>query len=89
MKKLLFGFFFLMAFSISAQNVTTEVKTKSGILRGVKDGDVIVFKGIPYAMPPVGKFRWRPPQPVTPWKGVRDASKFGANCAQGGWGCCS
>ena len=86
MKKLLFGFFFLMAFSINAQNVTSEVKTKLGILRGVTDGDVIIFKGIPYAMPPVGKFRWRPPQPVIPWTGVRDASKFGANCAQGGWG---
>lgn len=91
MKKLLSGFiFFLLAFSINAhQSIkknAPEIKTNAGVLRGVTENNISVFKGIPYAAPPVGEFRWRPPQPVNSWEGVRDATEFGPNCAQAGWG---
>jgi len=62
------------------------VQTRSGKLRGASQDGIAVFKGIPFAAPPVGQFRWRPPQPVAKWEGVRDALAFGPDCAQAGWG---
>ena len=58
------------------------VSTRSGDLVGVRDDDAEVFWGIPYAEPPTGALRWRPPQPVTPWRETRDASEKSANCPQ-------
>ncbi len=57
----------------------TQVRISSGLLRGTVGNDpaIHVFRGIPYGAPPVGDLRWRPPQPVKPWKGVRDATHFG------------
>jgi para-nitrobenzyl esterase len=57
-------------------------KLDSGMVQGAASGDLIVFKGIPYAAGPSGALRWRAPQPVSAWKGVRPATAFGAACAQ-------
>jgi para-nitrobenzyl esterase len=58
-------------------DVKTIVETKSGILQGIEEDGLFVFRGIPYAAPPVGELRWMPPQPPTPWSGIRSAGKFG------------
>ena len=58
------------------------VTLSQGVLRGVVDDGVEVFRGIPYAAPPVGEWRWRPPQPAPGWRGVRDAAAFGPVCPQ-------
>ncbi|MBN1159285.1 MAG: carboxylesterase family protein, partial [Bacteroidales bacterium] len=61
------------------------VQTQNGLVQGVvnEDETVVVFKGIPYAAPPVGNLRWREPQPPASWEGVRDASDFCESCMQG------
>jgi para-nitrobenzyl esterase len=61
------------------------VKTEQGKVKGktINDGKVKAFLGLPYAAPPVNELRWKAPQPVAKWKGERDATKFGAHCAQG------
>jgi para-nitrobenzyl esterase len=61
-----------------------EVKLQSGLITGVpgRYPAIMVFKGIPYAEPPVGNLRWQPPQPGESWKGIRACSKFGPNAMQ-------
>jgi len=58
------------------------VKAPAGSLQGKAEGALNVFKGIPYAVPPVGSLRWRPPSPLRPWAGVKTANSFGPACIQ-------
>ena len=93
MKKLSFGcMLILIACSSVAQQPENKasatmptVHTNYGDLHGITEGEVSSFKAIPYAAAPVGEYRWRPPQPVTPWKEVRDATKPCADCPQRAW----
>lgn len=72
----------MLALAASKQNPV--VTTREGKLAGLpgKDASIIAFKGIPYAAPPVGSLRWRPPQPAAAWSGVHEASSFGKSCIQ-------
>jgi len=68
-----------------AQQIRYEkLRTGNGVLEGVisADGKVRTFKGIPYAAPPVGPLRWKPPQPAPSWTGVRKAAEYGPRCVQ-------
>lgn len=58
------------------------VTTRNGVLRGTVNGDGRQFLGVPYAEPPTGERRFRPPRPVSSWRGVRDARRQGAICPQ-------
>ena len=58
------------------------VRTDDGLVRGTTAGTVAEFLGLPYAAPPTGNLRWRPPAPPASWAGVRDATQFGPSCPQ-------
>ena len=62
------------------------VRTDDGLVSGQKIGkpgkEVSTFRGIPYAAPPIGELRWKPPQPVTPWKGTRECLNYSIQAAQ-------
>src|SRR5580765_4530419 len=62
--------------------IPEAVKTDAGQLSGTVQEGVRVFKGVPFAAPPVGALRWKEPQPVAKWEGVRKADKYGEVCMQ-------
>src|SRR5438094_15941 len=84
MRKIEFGALLLAAVFPTLAAVQQPVKVTGGLVSGVpgKDASITVFKGIPFAAPPVGNLRWRAPKPVVAWKGVRKAEKFSASCIQ-------
>lgn len=64
---------------------TKPIDISSGLIRGLiegEDGDLFVFRGIPFAAPPVGELRWKPPQPVKAWEGTLNCFEFGNASAQ-------
>jgi len=63
-----------------------EVATRAGVVRGKRRGDLLTWRGVPYAAPPVGPLRLRAPQPVEPWRGVRKAVRYGKQAPQQAFG---
>jgi para-nitrobenzyl esterase len=74
---LMFLFFLILIHTTEAQ--VPVVKTLNGSVSGSSQGEINIFKGIPFASPPVGKLRWKAPQPVQNWSGVRKCSNFSAS----------
>ena len=67
--------FNLITMQVDAQS--TQVTVANGKLEGVKEAELLIFRGVPFAAPPVGELRWKEPQPAQNWTGVRKADKFG------------
>ena len=75
---------FLLGIACCLTGFAAEVvRTDAGALEGTRNADgVRIFKGVPFAAPPVGDLRWKPPQPVAKWTGTRKATEFGPRCMQ-------
>jgi para-nitrobenzyl esterase len=73
-------FIFINQALLEAQDV--RVKTVNGTISGSKTGDIFIFKGVPFAAPPVGDLRWKAPQPLKAWKGIKECTKFPASPMQ-------
>ncbi len=72
----------ILTFSLAGRADSLVVKTKTGKLQGKAEGSVRAFLGVPFAQPPMGPLRWKPPMPAAKWKGVRQATEFGSHCMQ-------
>jgi len=76
----------LAAMGVGSAAQPPVARVDSGELQGVVADGVVSYEGIPFAAPPIGDLRWRQPQPVAPWTGVRQATEFAADCMQGRFG---
>jgi para-nitrobenzyl esterase len=80
---------FIALISIAAANISKAqlpepVMTDKGLVQGTYEDGLTVFKGIPFAAPPVGEFRWKAPQPLEKWEGIKQTVKFAPAPMQGG-----
>ena len=74
----------IVAASCSGHSTPGIVKVEGGTIKGIVSDTMSVYKGIPFAAPPVGDLRWKAPQPVIPWEGIREATEFGPSPMQAG-----
>ena len=82
--KIAICFLAIVATAAFAQSGTLTVKTAQGKAQGktINDGKVSAYLGLPYAAPPIGDLRWKAPEPPAQWKGLRNATLYGAHCIQ-------
>ena len=73
----------LFAATLGLAQQANPVKIEQGLALGTSEEGLAVYRGIPFAAPPVGDLRWRAPQPAAKWEGVRSADKFGPSPIQG------
>ncbi len=71
-----------LTFSARAFPVNDQVRVEGGLISGTTSDGVRSYKGIPFAAPPTGDLRWKAPQPVVGWEGVRECNAFGPECPQ-------
>jgi para-nitrobenzyl esterase len=74
----------IFALALATPLAAQQISARQGLIAGADRAGVRVFKGIPYAAPPLGELRWKPPQPAASWTGVRDATEFAPSCIQPG-----
>jgi para-nitrobenzyl esterase len=77
------GILFLLSSVVASAQLATPVRVETGLLRGVSETDLTVFRGVPFAAPPLGDLRWRAPESAAGWEGVRDAASFAPDPYQG------
>ncbi|HTM02475.1 MAG TPA: carboxylesterase family protein [Vicinamibacterales bacterium] len=85
MKRFALAVLFGMAMLAEGQPASAQVREAAitgGRVSGVEAAGIVAFKGLPFAAPPVGALRWKAPQPVQPWSGVKQADHFGPGCVQ-------
>ena len=72
-------------FAFDLNRSLETIKVEGGMISGTTDssGTIHIFKGIPFAAPPVNELRWKAPQPVVPWKGIKKCNAFGPSPMQG------
>lgn len=78
-RKLLTTLFFLFSMFPLLRAQQVEIRTNKGLVAGASHGEINIFKGIPFAAPPTGNLRWKAPQPVASWKGIRQCTAFSAS----------
>jgi len=76
--------FFVAVNTVYSQDFSssTKVKVEGGMVEGTIENGIVIYRGIPFAAPPVGDLRWREPRPVKNWEGVLKADKFAPACSQ-------